>query len=262
MALTHEQVTQLLRPINERRVGHRDGMSHLEAYDVRAHLNRILGFGNWSGDVLDMTMLYEVAGEKSKDGRTWRTFSTGYRCTYRLTVHATGATWTETAAGDATNFPENKRADAHDFAIKTAESQALKRCAINLGDQFGLSLYNQGSVAPLVGRTLAMPAEPEQPARQEEDVPVDEHVTSLAPETPAPLGATGRPPGDPSAGQDHDRVEELRRLALAATTKSALVKLLMETGRRGIGGAMTTDAHGQGVLLETLINKRLSEVAA
>jgi hypothetical protein len=40
------------------------------------------------------------------------------------------------------------------MAIKTAETQALKRCAINLGDQFGLSLYRNGSTAPLV-RKLA-----------------------------------------------------------------------------------------------------------
>lgn len=33
----------------------------------------------------------------------------------------------------------------------TAESQAFKRCAVNLGDQFGLSLYNNGSFAATVG---------------------------------------------------------------------------------------------------------------
>jgi hypothetical protein len=34
--------------------------------------------------------------------------------------------------------------------VKTAESDALKRAAICLGDQFGLSLYNNGSTAPVV----------------------------------------------------------------------------------------------------------------
>ena len=41
------------------------------------------------------------------------------------------------------------------MAVKTAESDALKRAAINLGDQFGLSLYNNGSTAPVVTQTLA-----------------------------------------------------------------------------------------------------------
>jgi hypothetical protein len=40
------------------------------------------------------------------------------------------------------------------MAIKTAESDALKRAAINLGTQFGLSLYNNGSPKDVVGTTL------------------------------------------------------------------------------------------------------------
>ena len=64
--------------------------------------------------------------------------------------------YTEWAAGDATN---PTLADAHDQAIKTAESQAFKRCAVNLGDQFGLSLYKNGStdatVLDVVGRDHA-----------------------------------------------------------------------------------------------------------
>jgi hypothetical protein len=40
------------------------------------------------------------------------------------------------------------------MAIKTAESDALKRAAINLGTQFGLSLYNNGSLRDVVVQTL------------------------------------------------------------------------------------------------------------
>jgi hypothetical protein len=61
------------------------------------------------------------------------------------------ASYTEWAAGDATN---PTLADAHDQAIKTAESQAFKRCAVNLGDQFGLSLYKNGSTAASVGEVI------------------------------------------------------------------------------------------------------------
>jgi hypothetical protein len=45
--------------------------------------------------------------------------------------------------------------EAHDMAVKTGESDAFKRAAINLGDNFGLSLYNNGSPAPVVRATLA-----------------------------------------------------------------------------------------------------------
>lgn len=153
--LSAAQVEQLLKPINPARVSVRDGMSHLEAYDVRAHLTRIFGFGRWSADLIDLTGLYESVSE---DGKR---VSVGYRATMRLAVMTPDgtllATYTEAAAGSATNFPISKRADAADFAIKTAESQALKRCAINLGDNFGLSLYQKGSREALVRRVLVMP---------------------------------------------------------------------------------------------------------
>lgn len=155
--LSSEQVAKLLEPINARRVSHRDNQSHLEAYDVRAHLCRIFGFGRWSADVLDITPLYE---EITGEGNIRRVYC-GYRATLRLAVHAPDgtplATYTECATGDASNFPITKRADAHDFAIKTAESQALKRCAINLGDQYGLSLYRAGSTEAVVVKTWVLP---------------------------------------------------------------------------------------------------------
>lgn len=172
--LSPEQITQLLRAIHPSRVSQRDGLSHLEAYDVRAHLNRIFGFGRWSADLVDLHMLFETP-DTTKGGSA--AFTVGYRATVRLTVCAPDgtvlATYTEAATGDA-KMPDYKRGDTHDFAIKTAESQALKRCVTNLGDQFGLSLYQKGSREALVKATL-VGAEPT-------TEPVDEHVIPVTPE--------------------------------------------------------------------------------
>lgn len=150
--LTPEQNDLLLKPIATGRVARTDqGQSHLEVWDVRRWLNRIFGFGGWSENVVELVMLYEQA-KPGEDPARWRT---AYRATVHLTIHDTDATYTEAAVG--TNFgwlPDTKRDEAHDMAIKTAASQALKRCAINLGDQFGLSLYNQGSTQAVVGWTV------------------------------------------------------------------------------------------------------------
>jgi hypothetical protein len=163
--LTAEQIGVLLRQIKPSRISRVQGMSHLEAYDVRAHMNRLFGFARWSADVLECDLIFEDVHPKDPakpDGPT--VVSVGYRARLRLAVNAPDgtplATYTEVATGDASNFPIIKRADAHDFAAKTAESQALKRCAINLGDQFGLSLYRKGSTDALVLRTLVGGAEP------------------------------------------------------------------------------------------------------
>jgi recombination DNA repair RAD52 pathway protein len=147
-----EIVTELLRPIDPSRVG-KDGkgFSHVEAWDIRRTMNAIFGFGEWSADVTDMQLIYEEAKEVTGKTR----WSVAYRA--RCSVTVWGAVYAEWAAGDATNYPS--RADAHDQALKTAESQAFKRCCVNLGDQFGLSLYNGGSmtasVQEVVGREHA-----------------------------------------------------------------------------------------------------------
>jgi hypothetical protein len=163
--LSPEQVAGLLRPINPKRVAKLDGLSHLEAYDVRAHLNRVFGFGRWSEELVELVELFALE-TTTKAGKP--AVNVGYRATVRLTVCApdgtTLATYTEAAAGDS-QMPTFKRGDCYDMAIKTAESQALKRCATNLGDQFGLSLYRNGSQEALVLATLV--GAPEQSKKDE-----------------------------------------------------------------------------------------------
>jgi len=173
MSLRKNQTDQLLKGINPSRVG-KDGkgFAHLEAWDVRAHLIRIFGFANWSAELIEMEPIFETSIEK--DGKT--RWTVAYRATMRLTIFTGGmedAVYTEAAVGDSTNNPS--RADAHDMAIKTAESQAFKRCAINLGDQFGLSLYNNGGTGSVVRAVLDA-----EESREEE--PVFEVVKAKSPE--------------------------------------------------------------------------------
>lgn len=152
--LNEQQYEQLLKPLNPARVAKRSGggrqLSYLEAWDVKAHLNRIFGFLNWSADVTESSLAFEEKNEKGQ----WHV---AYKVTLRLNIHGNtdeyfrSCSYTEAAIGFAT-LPS--RGEAHDMAIKTAESDALKRAAINLGTQFGLSLYNNGSTADVIGKTL------------------------------------------------------------------------------------------------------------
>ena len=210
MNLSDIQIDALLQPIASARVSKKDGQSHVEAYDIRRRLTNIFGFAGWSEDTTELVMLYEQS-KQDKDQTRWRA---AYRATVRLQV--AGATYTESAVG--TNFgwlPDSKRDEAHDMAMKTAASQALKRCAINLGDQFGLSLYNKGSLAPLVVYVLGdRPAKwtPEGIVRPEsagpaepaaDTVDVQDHVTEqLAPESPAPGEGEATGYAGPSPVQD------------------------------------------------------------
>lgn len=156
-ALNARQIHQLLQPINPRRVLKANGQSHLSQQDVTAHLTRILGFGHYQTDILETALIFEqptVKTDANGQPKPHR-FDVCYRASVRLTIfdeHMRYIThWEDASTGDAEN---QTRAAAHDLALKSAISLAKKRCAINLGDQMGLSLYNNGQTDALVIGTM------------------------------------------------------------------------------------------------------------
>jgi recombination DNA repair RAD52 pathway protein len=152
------QRDQLLKPLNPSRVAQRKGgggrqLSYLEAWETRAHLIRVFGFGGYSSEVLTSELMFEEKMEKN--------WAVGYKVELRLHIKDLDATYTEAAVGSAM-LPQ--RGEAHDMAVKTAESDAFKRAAINLGTQFGLSLDSDGSLKDVVGKTLDVDTLPEESA--------------------------------------------------------------------------------------------------
>jgi recombination DNA repair RAD52 pathway protein len=160
--LSQEQRATLLRPINPSRVLEAKGQSHLPAFDVVAHLTRIFGFEGWDKEILDLWLISDQAHEPTTPSGKFR-YTVTYGCKMRLTIYAL-PDWNanerikvkvidEAATGSAQNLPSYP--DAHDFAMKNSVSYALKRCAKDLGDQFGLSLYNRGETDALVQKVVA-----------------------------------------------------------------------------------------------------------
>lgn len=152
--LNGKQLNQLTAPLNQNRVSSRrsagSNLSYVEAWDIKRTLIRVFGFGNFSADVIDSKILRteQVAQVKDANKTNWEISA---QATVKLTIHLTGATYTETAIGGS---KQPDFTEAADMAIKTAESDALKRAAIYLGTQFGLSLYNEGSTQDVVGVIL------------------------------------------------------------------------------------------------------------
>ncbi len=160
--LSDAQVAALLQPLDPRRVHQVDGMSHLQGWDVRAQLNRVFGFGRWSTTLDALDLLYDVTTEGQRPRA-----SVAYRATVTLTIYSPGgqpvASYTEAGAGGM-SAAATMRHDAHDNAIKTAQTSALKRCAANLGTRFGLSLYDNGATHDVVARTLVLGEAKPQPS--------------------------------------------------------------------------------------------------
>jgi hypothetical protein len=196
--LTQIQRDTLLRPIKPSRVKQTQGNSYLEAWDVTAYLTKVFGFEGWSKEVIHLGPIFETPG-KSRDGSK-DVWTVAYRCDMRLTIRdpegAVVKIIDDVGTGEAINQPS--RGDAHDLAAKSAVSSALKRCAKDLGDQFGLGLYNDGSTAPCLGRVV-----------------IYEGVSAQNPDdgTTAPVAAS-EPPEDvtPSGAQNPAMVRALSSL--------------------------------------------------
>lgn len=156
MSLTFKQVDALLAPLHPGRVRQVQGNAHLEAWDVRRHLLRVFGWGGWDFEVVSADLVSERSKWDEQNPLKGR-HTVVYRVIGRLTIRDPEgnplARFEDGATGDAANQPSI--GDAHDMALKTAMSQALKRCAMNLGDRFGLGLYNGGRTDAVVVGSLA-----------------------------------------------------------------------------------------------------------
>lgn len=148
--ITYHQQLALMSPLNPARVSKRDNMSYLEAWDVKASLIKVFGFGGFSSELIESEIL-DVREVAQRNGSKMNQKVTA-KAVVRLTIHQTGAVYTEAAiAGSA----QPDITESMDMAIKSAESDALKRAAIFLGTQFGLSLYNAGRTTDIVQRVFA-----------------------------------------------------------------------------------------------------------
>lgn len=159
MSLTEKQVKQLLRPINPNRVlKDANGNSHVSQQDVTAHLTRIFGFEGWDKEILELRCIYERENPKNKKQNSNREngWDVCYLATVRLTIRDPEGNVVTVKDDGSTGLAENQRSlgDGHDLAMKSAISLATKRAAKDLGDQFGLSLYNKGQQSALVKSSL------------------------------------------------------------------------------------------------------------
>lgn len=150
-SLTDAQIKQLLEPINPKRVV-RDGKghNHVSQQDVLAHLIRVFGFGNFDTDVLNVECIFENPRDDAG-----KRFDVCYRAMVRLTIRTPdGVELCHYENGSTATAQNQTRGDAHDLAYKSSISLSIKRAAIALGDQFGLSLYNKGQMSALVLASL------------------------------------------------------------------------------------------------------------
>jgi hypothetical protein len=157
--LTKAQVQRLLTPVRPDRIEKVRGMSYVPQYEVRAELSRVFGPGNWDSDIHSVALVYEDSEDRpsgqgpGKVNTYWRVC---YRaaCTLTIRDYDGNHICTHTEWHIEESAPQPSRGEAHALALTSVESYALRRACINLGDSFGLHLYKDGQISPLVKGSL------------------------------------------------------------------------------------------------------------
>lgn len=136
MSFTVEQNELLKAPLSKAHVKKNPrGFDYVEGWHAIAEANRVFGFDGWSRETLEMRQL----GEPECVGNNWRV---AYHCRCRVTVWDGEKYITRDGSGYGSGIVKDIR-DAHESAIKEAETDAMKRALMTFGNPFGLALYDK-----------------------------------------------------------------------------------------------------------------------
>lgn len=135
--MTPEQIKALSAPLDPKHVASRaqggSQVSYIESWHAENEANRIFGFGAWDRET-EMTHI----GEREHEGK-WRVY---YRAKVRITVRAPGEVTIREGCGFGSGIDKDI-GQAHESALKEAESDAEKRALKTFGNPFGQALYDK-----------------------------------------------------------------------------------------------------------------------
>lgn len=140
-------------------------LSYIEGWHAIAEANRIFGFDGWTRETVELRAVTESPRKIGKDERQRDGWAVSYIAKVRITVFAGDMLITREGAGSGHGIDVDL-GQAHESALKEAETDAMKRALMTFGNPFGLALYDKGqthvSDAPAPAK-----AEPHAPAKAE-----------------------------------------------------------------------------------------------
>jgi DNA recombination protein Rad52 len=140
-----EQIGALSAPLDRAKVKQREQgrakVSYLEGWQVIAEANRIFGFAGWQRETISVHCVNQAERSIGRDNRP------GWGVTYiarvRVTVNAPGMVPLIREGSGAGHGIDVDLGQAHESAIKEAETDAMKRALMTFGNPFGLALYDK-----------------------------------------------------------------------------------------------------------------------
>ena len=137
-------------------------LSYVEGWRMVAEANRIFGFEGWDRETVEVRLLREGEGLDADGNPVW---TAAYMAKVRITVWAGGTPRSSsrikcgTGSGQALvvreglgfgdgTAPLGRPGEAHEGAIKEAETDATKRALVTFGGALGLELYDKDGGRP------------------------------------------------------------------------------------------------------------------
>lgn len=137
---TEEQNKALSAPLDRKNVKSRTqggrGVSYVEGWHAIAEANRIFGFGAWSRQTLELKCVTEAEREIGRDK------AKGWGVTYIARVRVAVGDVIRDGSGTGHGI-DRDLGQAHESALKEAETDAMKRALMTFGNPFGLALYDK-----------------------------------------------------------------------------------------------------------------------
>jgi DNA recombination protein Rad52 len=135
MTFTEAQKAALAAPLDRTHVAQRKQgggqVSYIEAWHAIAEANQIFGFDGWNRETLDLRQLGDPREVNGK-----------IRVDYSARVRITVGDITRDGCGFGQGIDKDV-GQAHESALKEAETDAMKRALMTFGNPFGLALYDK-----------------------------------------------------------------------------------------------------------------------
>jgi DNA recombination protein Rad52 len=216
LGFSPEQLAALAAPLDRAKVRQREQgrsrVSYLEGWQVIAEANRIFGFDGWQRQTIAVRCVAQAERTIGRDQKPG--WGVTYTARVRITVTAGGMTPLVREGTGAGHGIDTDLGQAHESAIKEAETDAMKRALMTFGNPFGLALYDKqqrevtSSATPAsTANTRSRPAEVA-PRRESQSTAQREIDPSLDPLDPGTIH------------QLHSTIRSLPRPALEGLTKA------------------------------------------
>ena len=138
MAFTEAQVKNLEAKLNSKHVRTRRAqdttLAYVEGWHVIAEANRIFGYDAWDRHTLSTRCVWSGSANSQ--------YGAAYIAKVRIAVRAGAIVITREGCGSG-NAKAPTPGEAHELALKAAETDATKRALATFGNPFGLALYDR-----------------------------------------------------------------------------------------------------------------------